>query len=223
VEPFEDEHLAALALIAAAAVLVPAWARGRPPARRVALSRALAVVVLGAYAAEHALFALRGTWQLERNLPLHLSDVVVVVSAAALWTGRPLLAELTWFWALTASLQAALTPDLSVGAESPFFWTFFLTHAGPIVAAALLVAGRGLAPRRGAVARAFGATAAVAAAAALASALTGGNYMYLRERPESASLLDLLGPWPWYVAGAAAVGLALFVLLDLPFRVGRRG
>jgi hypothetical integral membrane protein (TIGR02206 family) len=69
--------------------------------------------------------------------------------------------------------------------------------------------------------RAFGATAAVAACAALASALTGGNYMYLRERPESASLLDLLGPWPWYVAGAAAVGLALFVLLDLPFRARR--
>ncbi len=213
-DPLQDEHLAVVALTAAAALLAPAWARAAPPARRRLLARTLAVALLAAYAAEHALFLARGTWRAERNLPLHLSDVTVLVSAAALWTTRPLLVELTWSWGLTAALAALLTPDLAVGAESPFFWTFAVTHALPPVAATLLVLGLGLRPRAGALGRVVAATALVAACAAAGTALTGGNYMFLREPPEEASLLDLLGPWPWYVVGAGALGVALFALLD---------
>ena len=36
------------------------------------------------------------------------------------------------------------------------------------------------------------------------------------------SLLDLMGPWPWYIASAAALALALFWLLDRPFDGRRR-
>jgi len=57
------------------------------------------------------------------------------------------------------------------------------------------------------------------AVAGTADALTGGNYMYLRHAPESPTLLSLLGPWPWYIAGAAVIALALVALLSLPFRL----
>jgi hypothetical integral membrane protein (TIGR02206 family) len=210
VELLSVEHVGAVvATAAAAAVAVPA-ARGRP----VATSRALAALIGGTYLVEHAWFLARGTWSADFNLPLHLTDVVTIVSVLALWTARPLLVELTWFWALTASLQAVLTPDLG-SADFPdlLYWTFFVTHSGAVVAALVLVVGRRIVPRPGAVWRAFAATLVVAAAAGTADLVTGGNYMWLREKPDEGSLLDVMGPWPWYIASAAVLALLLFTLL----------
>jgi hypothetical integral membrane protein (TIGR02206 family) len=198
-------------------VATAAWAAAAVPAARrwpVPVSRGLAVLVGGTYLVEHAWFISRGTWSPDFNLPLHLSDVVTVVSVFALWTARPLLVELTWFWGLTASLQAVLTPDIGSADFPDLLWcTFFITHSGAVVAALVLVVGRRIVPRPGAVKRVFLATLVVAAAAGTANLLTGGNYMWLREKPEAGSLLDFMGPWPWYIASAAVFGLLLFTLL----------
>jgi hypothetical integral membrane protein (TIGR02206 family) len=51
--------------------------------------------------------------------------------------------------------------------------------------------------------------------------LTGGNYLFLSRKPEGGSLLDLLGPWPWYILSLEAVALLLFTILYLPFVIGR--
>jgi hypothetical integral membrane protein (TIGR02206 family) len=126
--------------------------------------------------------------------------------------------ELVWFWALSASLQAALTPDLRYAFPDVLFLTYFVTHGGAVVAARLLVAGLRRAHRSGAVARVYATTAAFAVAAGVGSLLTGGNYMYLRRKPASGSLLDVMGPWPVYVAVVAVLALVLFALLDVLWR-----
>ena len=54
--------------------------------------------------------------------------------------------------------------------------------------------------RPGAVPRVFAVSLGMAAVAGAADLIIGGNYMYLREKPGSASLLDQMGPWPVYIA-----------------------
>jgi hypothetical integral membrane protein (TIGR02206 family) len=223
VDQLAGEHVAALAAMAAVATLSIWAARARPGPWIVLFARTLAVVMLAAYVAEQVAIVERGTWSLERSLPLQLTDAVTIVAAVALWNPRPLLFELAYFWGLTASLGAVLTPDLDSAFPSLFFFTYFATHCGAVVAAVFLAWGARLTPRRGAVERVFVATAAFAAVAGLADLLTGGNYMFLREKPETASLLDLLGPWPWYILTAAGLAIAMFAALDLPFRGRRRG
>jgi hypothetical integral membrane protein (TIGR02206 family) len=108
-----------------------------------------------------------------------------------------------------------LTPDLAASFPSVYYFTYFTYHIGAIVAACFLVLGCRLYPRSGAVWRVYAATAAVTAVAAVGDVLTGGNYMYLREKPEHNSLLNLLGPWPWYIPATAALGLLMFLAVRL--------
>jgi hypothetical integral membrane protein (TIGR02206 family) len=222
VDQFAGEHVAALAAMAALATLSIWAARARPGAWIVLFARTLAVLMVAAFLAENIAIVVRGTWSLERSLPLQLTDAVTIVAALALWHPRPLAFELAYFWGLTASLQAVLTPDLGSAFPSLFFFTYFATHCGAVVAALFLAFGRRLVPRDGAVMRVFVATAAFATVAGGADLLTGGNYMFLREKPETASLLDLMGPWPWYILTGAVVAIALFAALDAPFRGRRR-
>jgi hypothetical integral membrane protein (TIGR02206 family) len=219
VETWSGEHLAALAVAAAAAALLVAI--GRRGGDRAA-GRALAVVIAAAYVVEQLTYALRGEWSAQLNLPLHLTDAVTFASVAALWRPQTRwLVELVYFWALSASLQAVLTPDLGHGFPDVLFFTYFTTHAGAVAAALMLVAGARRVPRPGAVGRVYAVTAGFAVLAGVGTVITGGNYMYLRHKPARDSLLDLMGPWPVYIAAAAALGLAIFAVLDLIARPAR--
>jgi hypothetical integral membrane protein (TIGR02206 family) len=214
------EHMAALGVTALLCVLLPVAARTRPGAWTRLVSRALAVLLVAWFLAYHLLVALQSSYELDFDLPLHLTDAATMVAALALWTLRPLLFELTYFWGLTASLQATLTPGLGADDRFPsfFYWQYFVTHAGVVLAAVLLAFGLRLTAAPGAVPRVLLATAVWAAVAAAGNALTGGNYMFLTERPETSSLLDYMGPRPWYILGAGLLALAMFAVLDLPFR-----
>ena len=216
-ELLSADHLGALLAIAAAGAALLIGARTRPGPWLVPVSRALAVVVLAAYLTDHAVAASRGIWTVRVYLPLHLSDAATLVAVLALWSARPALVELTYFWGLTGSLQATLTPDLGHDFPDILYVTYFVTHGSVVLAALLLVAGRGIVPRSGAARRAFAATVALATAAALGCVATGGNYMFLRRKPPD-SLLDLLGPWPLYIGGAALLAAAMFAVLTVPFR-----
>ena len=211
---FSDAHLAALAVLSIA-VGLSVWAPRRHPGPWIVpAGRTLALVILAAWAGEYVADVVLGTWAVRYSLPLQLTDVVSVVSILALWTRRPRLVELVYFWSLTASLQALLTPDLTNSFPSVYYFTYFVYHIGAVVAACFLVLGCRLYPKPGAVWRVFATTLAFTAVAGLGDILTGGNYMYLRQKPAHNSLLNLMGPWPWYIVSTVALALALLLAVN---------
>lgn len=47
--------------------------------------------------------------------------------------------------------------------------------------------------------------------------MTGGNYMFLAHKLETASLLDVLGPHPYYIISLEIVAFMGCLLLYMPF------
>jgi hypothetical integral membrane protein (TIGR02206 family) len=211
---FSDPHLAALAVLAILSAASVWTARRRPVTPTTALAWTLAAVILAAWAGEYVADVATGTWSVRYTLPLQLTDAVSLAAAVALLTRNQLAVELTYFWSLSASLQAILTPDLGQNFPSAYYFTYFGYHIGAVVAACMLVFGCGQYPRRHAAWRVFGLTLGWAAIAGLADVITGGNYMYLAFRPRHNSLLGLFGPWPFYIVGGALIGLAMLLALQ---------
>lgn len=212
------EHLAALAVTAALCALLVAGARRGGAAFSRPARMVLGAVILAGFAAEQIAYAERGEWSARVNLPFQLSDAVTLVSVIALWRPRPLLVELVFYWAFAATLQALLTPDLRQAYPDVLYFTYFTTHGGALAAACLLVLGERRVPRAGSAVRAFAVTVGFAVVAAVATLASGGNYLFLRRKPAGGSLLDVMGPWPVYIAAAAALGLALFLALEAAAR-----
>lgn len=210
---FSDQHIAALAVLVVGSTVAVWAARHRPGRWQGVFAALLAAVIFAGWAGEYVADAVLGVWSVKYTLPFQLTDAVSAVAIVALLTRRRLLVELTYFWALTASLQATLTPDLAQSFPSIFYFTYFTYHVGAIVAALFLVFGWRLYPRSGAIWRVYAATLAWAGVAAVVDVATGGNYMYLRAKPVHSSLLSVLGPWPWYIVATAAVGLAMLFVV----------
>jgi hypothetical integral membrane protein (TIGR02206 family) len=218
------EHLVALAVIAVVITILVLATRRWPGAWTRYVSMALAVVLVSAELGWWLYLASIGASgdQLASALPLQLCDAAIFISAAALVLRTPTLVELTYFWGLAGTIQALFTPDLPQHFPSFPYFQYYIAHGGIVAAALFLVVGLGLWPRREALVRVIIITVAYVAFVGLVDATTNSDYMFLRAKPASASVLDLLGPWPWYLVGGSVVALVLLFILDLPFRLLRR-
>jgi hypothetical integral membrane protein (TIGR02206 family) len=215
------EHVLPLALLIVVAAVLCVAAR-RVPGRWIdAVAAIIALTLVIAELSWQPYVLANHSWSAAASLPVQLCDIAGFVAAAALLYRNLVLVEVAYFWGLGGTLQAVLTPDLKEHFPNFPYLQFYVTHDLVILAALFLVFGLGLRPRRGAVRRIFLLTAGFAVVVGLIDLATGGNYMYLRQVPVSGSLLDLMGPWPWYIAAGAVLTLVALAILDVPFRLSR--
>jgi hypothetical integral membrane protein (TIGR02206 family) len=215
---FGPSHLAALGAAAAGAAALIWLVRRRGGERHArAAANGLAVALLVEEAAAMALAAKSGPATLRANLPFQLCDWVVASAAVALATRRQRPYELAYYWGLAGTLQALLTPDLAADFPDPAYFSFLGLHATVIVSILFLTFGLRLRPRPGSAWRVWLWTQLYAVVATGANLLLGTNYGYLRAKPARPSLLDVLGPWPWYILSLQALALGLFAMLYAPF------
>lgn len=218
-ELLAPEHVVALVAIAVATAVLVVAAR-KAPGPWMLVFAFLLVVDEASWWVYLAAGGVPGRVPMQ-SLPLQLCDVAIFVAAAALWTRRPLLVEVTYFWGLAGTIQALLTPDLPQHFPTYPYFQYYIAHGGVVASALMLVVGLRMHPRPWAVLKVAALTVAYAAFVGLIDAVTGADYMYLRAKPPSTTPLDLLGPWPWYIGAAMLIGVALLAILDAPFRFRR--
>jgi hypothetical integral membrane protein (TIGR02206 family) len=219
-QAFSGQHWLLLAVFAVGVVLVPAWGRSHCATDREQPARQGCAVVLGlAMVTMQVYYAVEpGHFDLGTSLPLELCDVAEYAAVVALWTSSPRATAFTYYVALTLSVQAIVTPSLGQTFPSPRFFGYWTLHFLVVWAAAYLTWGLGFRPTWRLYRFTCLATLMWAGAAYAVNAALDTDFGYLNRKPSSASLLDLLGPWPWYVLASTAIVLTGWaLLLTLPW------
>jgi hypothetical integral membrane protein (TIGR02206 family) len=201
--------------VVGAAVLVRLGRRQtESQARR--LGRVLAVLTAAIYGATLVHFSIPPT--IGGSVPLRLTDLATVAAACALWSRAQWAYALTYYWGLVLSTQALISPVLT-GPDVPHyqFLAFWAIHLLVVWAAIYLTWGRGMRPRWRSYRFTVLVTVVWAAVTFTFNRVAGTNYGFLNRKPATATLLDVLGPWPVYLLTATTLILVVWALMTWPW------
>jgi len=218
--PFTGEHYAALIVgFAAMGGFLMAGKKGGASQRRA--TALLALINFSVYPLSLAAWSsVADPKSIENYLPLHMCDIAAMTAGIALVTRRPLFCTITYFWGLAATVQALITPALTLGYPSAPYFMFFVHHFVVVIAALYIPIVQGWRPKsplwRSPI-EAFGVSVIYLFFVLVVNHLTGSNFAFVSRPPDTATLINHLGPWPWYIFSLLGLALVLYSALVLPF------
>jgi len=182
----------------------------------------LAAELIATYVIWVWLLYARGWMAVGNILPMHLCDWAAIATIVTLIRPNQKTYELAYFWALSATLQATLTPELALGWPDWRFIVFFGFHCGVIAAVLYMTLGMKLRPYLKSIPRVIGWTLFYGVCAGLVDWIFDVNFGFLHGKSKDPSVLDLLAPWPYYIAELVPIGIAFILVLYLPFFIADR-
>ncbi|HLY06363.1 MAG TPA: TIGR02206 family membrane protein [Rhizomicrobium sp.] len=216
--PFSSSHIAVMVLtvaMPAALALIALWLRSARFARAVSL--AFAAALIATWILWYWLIAARSWISLQTTLPMELCDWAAITTIATLIWPNQKSYELAYFWALSGTLQALVTPELYYDFPDLRFIVFFAFHGGTIAAVLFLTLARAMRPWPSSLPRVIAWSLVYMVSALVVNWLFGTNFGYLNAKPTKPSLLDVMGPWPIYIFELIGLGILYVFVLYAPF------
>ncbi len=213
--------LAAIGVLAAVAVNIR---RRYPSTAPLRVERAVGAGYLLIWAGTFVLLRKSADFDPHTDWPLQLCHWAAVCAALALITRGRVWRSLAYFWGLALCTQALITPSLTEGPALWPFWFFWATHIMTVAVPLYDVLTRGFRPTWQDFTGACVGAAAYVAIVLPINLATGWNYGFVGpSRPELATIVDFLGPWPQRLLPIVAIAAATMALLMLPWVWQRRG
>ena len=218
---YGPSYWAMIALFVVGAAVLVWLGRRQTESQARRLGRVLAVLTAAIYGATLVHFSIPPT--IDGSVPLRLTDLATVAAACALWSRAQWAYALTYYWGLVLSTQALISPVLT-GPDFPHyqFLAFWAIHLLVVWAAIYLTWGRRMRPRWRSYRFTVLVTVVWAAVTFTFNRVAGTNYGFLNRKPATATLLDVLGPWPLYLLSATTLILAVWALMTWPWERTRR-
>lgn len=159
----------------------------------------------------------RGEFDINDDLPFHMCNLITFSLPFVFLQKRQTLFGVMYFWVMAGTLQAVFTPGLEQ--SFPHFWYFryWLIHCGLVVFILYGILVLHYRPTLKHILYAFLAMNALMLVGHLFNLWAGTNYLYTMNKPNQASLLDYMGPWPVYIFVGEFIALFFFFLYYLPF------
>lgn len=164
----------------------------------------------------------RGKFNHKEDLPLVLCNFLALTIPVFTFTRNKKIYELILFWILAGTVQAIITPDLLDGFPHYTFMKFWIVHNGLVIIVLYATFVWDYRPTLRGLFRSYIGLEIYFLLMMGINALMDTNYFYLNAKPPFATVLDLLGPWPWYIIVAQLIVIPYFLLLYLPFYLSER-
>jgi hypothetical integral membrane protein (TIGR02206 family) len=225
-EPFQlfgPKHLIALGVILLINLSFILVRRQGSERLKKSIRYTLAGIIFLGQGAWHVWSWATGTWTITYHLPLHLCAIFTWVSIYMLLTKDERVYDLAYFLGVGGALQVVITPEAGVYGLPHFRAVQTLTVHGAIVTAGIyMTVVEGYRPFWTSFKKVFLWLNGFGIVVTGVNLLLGSNYLYTLRKPETASLIDFLGPWPWYLLVLEVLALAIFLLMYLPFWIRDR-
>ncbi len=215
---WSTSHVAALLVSLFFILFLPWLAKNKMNDRQQHYTGAfIGILITGSLVLWNLLNYLGGEYNIKTDLPLqlcrfsNLAIVLVMVWRSQWWF------ELLYFWALAGMLQASVTPDLTEEFPHFLYIRYWIGHTGMILAIVYASVVYGMRPQLKHIWKAMIGINVFLVLAIVVNLALDANYFWICGKPKTASILDHLGPWPYYVIFAEVVALVNFTAAYIPW------
>jgi len=158
-----------------------------------------------------------GDFTIQNDLPVHLCRFLALMGPYVYWSEHKLWTGIFYFWILAGTINALIAVDLKYDLPHWSYILYFTMHGFLVLIPIYYCIVLGHRVNKKDLWNAFWATNIFLIIAFVVNIVIGSNYLYVAHKPDVSSLLDYLGPWPWYIIALEFIGLLLFILAYLPF------
>lgn len=215
---FSASHAAVLAILVLGSLILY-FNRGKLNMvkwRKAEVGIAISLIVMEL--AYHIWLAVHGIWYVSDSIPVELCSISLILSILLLLTRKKFIYEILLFTGLLGASQALLTPVLFYDFPHFRFFHFFYTHLMMIWVPLYFTWIKGYRPTIWSVVKMFVFLNVLLPIIMFINNLVDGNYMFLARKPSTASLLDVLGPYPYYILSMEGLLIILSLIVWLLFR-----
>ncbi len=159
---------------------------------------------------------------IQDDLPIHICRILALAAPIVYWKENKFWIGIFYFWILAGTLNAVITADIRYAFPHWNYFIYFIMHLGliPLPIYYSIVLGPRIELRD--MKHAFWMANLFLLITMAINFSIGSNYMFTRHKPEVATIMDALGPWPWYLVALQFIALVLFFIIYLPFYFTRR-
>lgn len=164
---------------------------------------------------------LKGNFNYQENLPLHLCSFLALLIPILSYTRKLLYFEVFFFLILAGTVQSLITPSEYNYLNYPFF-RYWYVHAGLVIFMMYAVFVYKMKPTLKSVGKSFLGMQLYMVFMFLINYILGSNYFYTNRKPNATTLLDVFGDWPQYIFVVEIIVIPFFLLIYLPFYLSKK-
>ncbi len=159
---------------------------------------------------------------LQRHLPLHISQLSIILMIVALSINRNFFYQFIYFWAGWSSVLAILLPEQSENFPHPRFLEFFFGYLLLLTSLSYICWVEKIRMTYKYLWIVAGALASYCTVIYPINFILETNFVFLREKPKFSAALNIIPAPPWHIPFLVLVVLLLLHLQCLPYYIAKK-